>query len=385
MWLIALEMLVGDRVKYIGIVLGLCFASFIISQQAAIMVGIVDRTFGFITDTSQAQIWVMDKTAQYIDDIKPLKDTDLFRVRSVDAVDWAVPLYKGLIQARLHNGTFQTCILIGIDDGTLIGQPPIILEGKITDLRFPDAVIVNDVGAETKLASPSNSGMRSIPLKVGDTMELNDHRAYVAGICRVSRTFQSQPVIYTTYERATSFVPAQRKLLSFILANPKPGIDPEEACRIITAQTGLAAYTGSDLKHNTFKYYLKNTGIFINFGVAILLGFIIGTAVAGQTLYNFTVDNLPYFGVFKAMGANNTVLMKMVLLQALYVSAIGWGIGMGAACLFGYLSRGTELSFSMPLFLYVLSCLSILFISLFAAFICMRKVAKLDPAIVFKS
>lgn len=384
MMLIALKMLIGDRVKFIGIVLGLCFASFIISQQAAIMVGIVTRTFGFITDTSQADIWVADPTVQYIDDVKPLKDTDLYRVRNVDAVEWAVPLFKGTIQARLHNGTFQTCLLIGIDDATFIGQPPIMLKGKITDLRMTDAVIVDYVGAHTKLASYSKSGER-IPLKVGDVMELNDHRAYVAGICQVSRTFQSQPVIYTTYERATYFVPAQRKLLSFILAKAKPGKNLDEVCREITAQTGLSAYTSQSIKFLTFRYYLKYTGIFLNFGVAIALGFIIGTAVAGQTLYNFTIDNLPYFGVFKAMGAENSLLIKMVLLQALYVSAIGWGIGIGAACLFGYLTAGSELSFSMPLALYIFSCFSILLISLLSGFICIRKVVKLDPAIVFKS
>lgn len=385
MLVIALKMLIGDKAKYIGIVLGLCFASFIISQQSAILLGIVNRTFGFITDTSQNDIWVMDETSQYIDDIKPLKSTDLYRVRSVDSVEWAVPLYRGTIQARLQNGTFQTCILIGIDDATLIGQPPIMLQGKIEDLRMEDAVIVNEVGAATKLASPARDGKASIPLKVGDTMELNDHRAYVAGICQVSRTFQSQPVIYTTYNRATYFVPSQRKLLSFILVKAKPGQDLDVVCRQITEQTGLAAYTVRGLQGKTVGYYVKNTGIFVNFGVAIILGFIIGTAVAGQTLYNFTVDNLPYFGVFKAMGADNSVLLKMVLLQALFVSAIGWGIGMGSACLFGYVSRGTELSFSMPLFLYLLSCTSVLFISLFASVLCMRKVIKLDPAIVFKS
>lgn len=385
MLLIALKMLIGDRTKYIGILLGLCFASFIISQQSAILLGIVKRTFGFITDVSQPNIWVMDRTAQYIDDIKALKDTDLYRVRSVSGVEWAVPLYKGIIQARLHNGTYQTCVLIGIDDATLIGQPPIMLQGKITDLRLEDAVIVNDVGAETKLASPSKEGFQQVPLRVGDTMELNDHRAYVAGICQVSRTFQSQPVIYTTYDRATYFVPSQRKLLSFILAKAAPDVTPEEACARISAQTGLAAYTAKDLEHRTLIYYVKYTGIFVNFGVAIILGFIIGTAVAGQTLYNFTVDNLPYFGVFKAMGAVRSVLIKMVLLQALFVSAIGWGIGMGAACLFGYLTQNTELSFSMPPFLYLLSFLSILSISLLSAFICIKRVNKLDPAIVFKS
>lgn len=385
MLLIALKMLVGDRVKYIGIVLGLCFASFIISQQAAILIGIVNRTVGFITDTSQPNIWVMDPTVQYIDDIKPLKDTDLYRVQGVSGVEWAAPLYKGTIQARLHNGTYQTCVLIGINDATLTGQPPIMLQGKIEELRYNDAVIVDKVGAETKLSSPSTSDSESIPLKVGDIMELNDHRAYVTGICQVSRTFQSQPVIYTTYERATYFAPAQRKMLSFIIAKAQSGIDPEEVVQRISDQTGLAAYTPRQLKLKTLVYYVKYTGIFVNFGVAIILGFIIGTAVAGQTLYNFTVDNLPYFGVFKAMGADNSILVKMVLLQALFVSAIGWGIGMGAACLFGYLTKNTELSFSMPLFLYLLSLLSILCISLLAAFVCMRKVIKLDPAIVFKS
>ena len=135
----------------------------------------------------------------------------------------------------------------------------------------------------------------------------------------------------------------------------------------------------------TVKYYMRYTGIFVNFGVAIILGFIIGTAIAGQTLYNFTTDNIRFFGIFKAMGADNRLLIKMVLLQAVCVSLIGWGIGMGAACLFGFLTRGTELSFSMPLFLYLFSGVSILFICLFAAALCIRTVIRVEPAIVFKS
>jgi putative ABC transport system permease protein len=386
MLLYAIKMLIGDRAKYISIVIGLSFASFIISQQSAIMVGIMKRTYGFVTDTPQPDIWVADPTVQYIDDIKPLKDTDLYRVLSITGVDWAVPLYKGTIQSRLRNGIFQTCIFIGIDDATLIGAPPKMIQGSVLDLRMDDAVIVDKVGAETKLASPPASGRgKRIPLRVGDTMELNDNRAYVAGICEVSRTFQSQPVVYTTYGRATYFVPAQRKLLSFILARAKPGHTPKEVCKQITAITGLAAYTKRDFKLLTLKYYARYTGIVVNFGVAILMGFIIGTAVAGQALYNFTLDHLPLFGVFKAMGADNTLLVKMVLLQALLVSGIGWGIGIGAASLFSFLAGRTELSFSMPLYLYLLSVTSILAISLLAAFFSMKKIIKLDPAIVFKS
>ncbi len=386
MFFIALKMLIGDRAKYIGLVVGLSFAAFIISQQAAIFLGIMKRTIGFITDTSQPNIWVMDESVQFIDDIKPLKDTDLYRVRSVDGVDWAVPLYKGLIQARLPNGTFQSCVFIGIDDATLIGGPPHMIEGTVENLRFPDAVLVNIVGAKTKLASVElNDDGEKIPLHVGDVMELNDHRAYVAGICDTMRTFQSQPVVYTTYDRATLFVPRQRKLLSFILAKSKPGIDPESLCSTIRERTGFAAYTTRGFQKLTIMYYVKNTGILINFGVAILLGFIIGVAIAGQTFFNFTMDNLAYFGTFKAMGANNRLLVRMVLLQALFVSVIGWGIGIGTAALFGYGFRATELSFTLPLPLYLASGFSMLCICLIAAFFSVIKVMRVDPAIVFKS
>lgn len=380
----AIKMLIGDRTKYISIVIGLSFASFIISQQSSILVGILNRTFGFITDTSQATIWVTDPTVQYIDDVKPLKDTDLNRVLSVSGVDWVAPLYKGLIQARLHNGVFQTCILIGIDDATFIGGPPIMVKGKLQDLRMDAAVIVDKVGAEGKLASFSAHSKKAIPLRVGDTMELNDHRAYVVGICQVSRTLQSQPVVYTTYDRATFFVPAQRKLLSFIIAKAKNNFSAQEVCQQIKQQTGLAAYTTKDFKLLTLKYYARYTGIIVNFGVAIILGFIIGTAIAGQSLYNFTIDYLPLFGVFKAMGATNNLLIKMVLLQALLVSGIGWGIGIGAAAIFGFATRKTELSFSMPGYLYIGSGLAILLISLLAAFFSVKRIIKLDPAIVFK-
>ena len=221
MLLLALKILIGDKAKFIGIVLGLSFASFIIVQQAAIFIGLMVRTYGFITDTPQPDIWVMDEKVQFIDDIKPLKDTELLRVRGIEGVEWAVPFYKGLLKARLHNGNFQICNVIGLDNATLIGGPPIMLEGTLADLRLTDAIIVNREGAEDKLATNSahnnKNGGPVIPLQVGEVLEINDNRAVVVGICETTRTFQSQPVIYTTYERAIEFSPPERKLPLFAI------------------------------------------------------------------------------------------------------------------------------------------------------------------------
>src|SRR3989440_4947434 len=137
---IAIKMLIGDRAKYLGIVMGLTFASLLITQQAAIFLGLMTRTFGAITDLSLPNVWVMDPKVQFIDDIKPLQDTQLLRVRGIAGVDWAVPLYKGLLKARLSNGNFQTCIVLGLDDTSLIGGPPRMVQGKLEDLRRSEAV-----------------------------------------------------------------------------------------------------------------------------------------------------------------------------------------------------------------------------------------------------
>src|SRR5688572_5050532 len=272
--LVALKMLVGDRAKYLGIIMGLTFASLLITQQLAIFTGLMARTYGAVTDLSLPDVWVMDPKVQFIDDIKPMQDRELNRVRGVRGVEWAVPLYKGLIKARLDNGNFQTCNVLGLDDATLIGGPPIMVEGKLADLRRADSVIVDVIGAEDKLARVMPDGSK-IPLKVGDTLELNDHRAIVVGLCRNTRTFQSQPVVYTTYGRATTFAPRERKLLSFVLVKAKPGQDQQALCDRIAQQTGLAAMTRHQLERMTVDYFMKNTGIPINFGIAVALGFIV--------------------------------------------------------------------------------------------------------------
>lgn len=387
MLFLAIKILIGDKAKFIGIVLGLSFASFIIVQQSSIFAGLMTRTFGFITDTSQADIWVMDEKVQFIDDTKPLRETQLFRVRGIDGVRWAVPFYKGLLKVRLRSGNFQICNLIGIDSATLIGGPPKMVEGQVRDLRSVDAIIVNKVGADGMLAengiyNPKNKPI--IPLRVGETIEVNDHRAQVVGICSSTRTFQSQPVIYTTYNRALAFAPFERKQLSFILVKAQPGLSPKKLCQHIKAQTGLSAYTNKEFKRLTFDYYMENTGIPLNFGVAVLLGVIIGMAISGQTFYNFIFDNLRYLATFKAMGADNRLLTKMVLLQATWVGFIGWGLGIGSAALFGWLSRNSELSFLLMWQIYVLSGLTMFLITGLSAWIGLRRVYHLDPAIVFR-
>ncbi|NDC52858.1 MAG: FtsX-like permease family protein [Planctomycetia bacterium] len=374
---IAWKMLIGNRAKYLGIVFGVVFAALLIAQQASIFCGLMLLTISQIRDVQGPDIWVMDRNVQYVDDIKPLADTELFRVKGVPGVEWAVRFYKGIVRARLEEGSYEQMILLGIDDDTLVGAPEGVLLGSVADLRKPDAVIIDKVGYQKIWPGE--------PLRLGRVFEMNDRRAVIVGIATASKTFQSFPIVYTRYSQAVLFAPRERKVLSFVLAEAAPGETAAAVCRRIEEQTGLQALTQRQFVWKTLRHYLAKTGIPINFGITVLLGFLVGTAIAGQTFYLFTVENIRQFGALKAMGTGNWTILGMVLFQALQVGIVGYGVGVGFAALFGLATKSFgRLSFFMPWQVLAITGVAVLLIVLLASLLSIRKVLVVDPAIVFR-
>jgi putative ABC transport system permease protein len=384
---IALRMLTGDKAKYFGIIFGIAFAVLLMGQQASIFWGLMRNTTSQIRDLDGADIWVMDPNILFVDDVLPLSEDDLYRVRGVPGVAWAVRLYKGLARARFEDGNFQQFILLGLDDATLVGAPREIILGKLADLRRPDAVIIDEGGY--RYLWPNE------PYELGRTFEMNDHRAVIVGICKASPTFQTFPIAYTRYSQAVRYVPQERKVLSFVLAQPEPGLDAHEVCERIMQQTkptadkpGLKALTREDFMWTTISYYLRRTGIPINFGITVGLGFVVGAAIAGQTFYLFTVENLRQFGALKAMGVSNVRIAAMSLLQAVVVGGIGYGLGIGGAVGAGLLMKmvftTVPPAFFMTPQILIGTALAVLLIILLASLLSIRRVLILEPAVVFK-
>lgn len=378
MYSIAFKMLFRDRAKYIMLISALTFAALLMSQQTSVFLGLMRWSTALLQNT-QAPIWVMDPHVEQVNEVKMMLDTDLLRVRSIPGVAWAVPFYATVQQARLFDGHFKSIQLIGLDNSSLIGAPPILLKGRLADLYQSNAVIIDQVGIE-KL-----SVGRSKPLDIGDIFEINDHEARIVGICSGARSFFGYPFVYTTYDRAVQFAPKTRKNLTFILVNPKKGISPELLAEQISQQTGLKALSGDHFFWDTIWWFVRNTGIPISFGTTIFLGFIVGIAVAGQTFYSFILENLTSLGALKAMGASNFLLCRMLLLQAFTIGFIGYGIGIGLAAAFGFgtLNSGQP-PFYMSYHIPLMTLGSILFICFLAALLGIRRISKLEAAEVFR-
>jgi putative ABC transport system permease protein len=378
MYHLALKILFADRAKYIMLISGLTFAALLMTQQAGVFFGILDWTNGNLKNM-RAPIWVVDPKVEQANEIKPMRDTDVSRVRTVNSVEWAVPMYWGILQARLPDGTFKPIQLVGLDNTTMVGRPGNMLEGRLEDLRLPNTVVIDT------LAIQRLSRGRPKPLGVGDIFEINDKEARIVGICKTEMSFFGYPYIFSTYDQAMQFAPKQRKMLSFILAAPKDGKTPEEVVAQIKHETGLGAYTESAFKRATVLWFFKNTGIPVSFATTILLGFIVGIAIAGQTFYSFILENLRHIGALKAMGAGDWLLTRMVLLQAFTVGFIGYGIGIGLTVMIGnaFLKKGMP-PFSLPYQVPLITFVVIMWICAFAAVLGIRKIRKLESAVVFR-
>lgn len=379
---VALRMLLGDKLKYLGLVLGISFAAMLITQQAGILVGLAHQTGAFIRDTSQADIWLMDPEVRFSQDALALKDTLLYRARSVDGVEWAVPLYFGFVKMKLPDGTRKVVQVVGLDDATLTGGPPEMVHGKLSDLRMDKALLVDATILDSKLKLRREGGR---PLAIGDRVTFSDKQeAVVAGTYKASKSFFWEPMVYTTYSRAKQMAPSEPKMTPYVLVKAKPGQDLKALTQRLEEQLGVRARTNAEFDQATIDFILKETGILINFGMAVALGFLVGALVAGQMLYNFTLDNLRFYGALKALGTTNRRLMGMVLLQASVVGLIGYGIGVGLAAGLGTLVAKGGLAFLLPWQVLVLSAAAIIVICLSSAALCLKQVIGLEPAVVFK-
>jgi putative ABC transport system permease protein len=376
---LALKMLFGDHAKYLMLVSGITFATILMAQGAALFAGLMSWTSSTLRNV-RSEIWVADTKVEQIGDTKPLREVDVNRVRSVDGVAWAAPVFQGNVQARLFDGSSKLVTLIGIDATTLAGAPTQLVEGALEDLRLPNTVIVDEFGVE-RLGEALGR-----PLRLGDVFEMNDSEARVVGICKAVRSFTGGPYIYTTYDRAVLYSPQQRKNLSFILASPAAGHAPKEIALRVERETGLRAYTEDEFMWSTIWWYVANTGIPINVGVLVALGFFVGVAISGQTFYSFVLENTRNLGALRAMGTSTPRLCAMLVLQSLAVGLVGYGIGLGVVALLGHGAlRLGKVPFLLLWQIPAGALVAVLCICVFSALLGILRVARIEPAIVFRS
>lgn len=391
---IAIKMLMGDRPKYVGLLMGIAFTAFLVTFAASYFAGFMTRGFALIAENSEADVWVMDAAVESAELTTNMPDSALARVRNVRGVRFATPLRLGNVNARFPNGRFQNFDVIGVDDATLMGAPSPLNGGLQTVLHAPDAVVVDAGGTRGKLQTPLRKVDQWPPdgvhldvptrdLVAGDELQVEGRRVKVAGRSETLPRFPPRPLMYTTYSNAGRILPREQHSLTFVLVAKQPDVTAEQLARRIEAQTGLRARSSDEFKEDTVRWYLVNSEDVGDMTAMLILAMTVGFGTTGIMLYMFTYENLRQYALLKAMGASIGTLRMMILMQACISASIGTGLGLGVCAIVGEVVARMDFPFRLMWFGPVLGMIGVLIVSLTAAAVSIRPVLRLAPGVVF--
>ncbi len=371
---IALKLLVNDKSKFIALLVGITFAVFLMIMMMSMFSGILSRSSSSVYNVG-AKIWVMDPAVNNATSSIPMPDYVLSSARSINGVKYAVPIYFGNALVKLKSGAYQAVSVVGLDDATLYGRPELI-EGKIEDIYAESAFIVVKDAEFKKLESPA----------VGTEFEINDHRGLVVGLAKVaSGGLFGIPTVYTTYNRAITYIPSMRFTTSYILIEPKHESDIPFIQQQIK-KLGYQALTRDQFVKKISDFYTYQTGMGMNVLMMTAISFIVGLSISGQTFYTFILENLERFGALKAIGAKGHELITMILFQASFTALIGYGLGVGLASGLMILAKLRLPSYAAQVTYYNLTFafIMVLIMAGVSSYIGVRKVLQIQPFDIFR-
>lgn len=371
---LAYKLLVNDKAKFTALIVGITFAVFLMVQMMAMFAGILSRASATVLNVG-ASIWVMDPAVQTVANTIGMPDYILDAVKSMQGVNYAVPFYSGGALVKLADGTYQSVTIVGLDDTTLFGRPP-LLEGKIEDIYGENAFVVVKDTEFRKLENP----------RIGTTFEVNDNRGVIVGIAGVqSSGLFGVPTLYTTYYRALQYLPNPRFTISYVLVEPKQPSDIPRIKRQVQS-LGYMALTRDEFIDRISDFYKFQTGVGTNILIMTVMSFIVGLSISGQTFYTFVLENLEKFGALKAMGAKSRELIFMILFQASFTALTGYGLGIGLCALLINLAK-VRLPDYASLITYwnlLLAFGMVVIIAAVSSYFGVRKVLRIEPFEIFR-
>ncbi len=383
-------MLVGDRAKYVGILFGITFTSFLVTFAASYFGGLMTRSFALIAENPSVDVWVMDPAVGAVEQTINIPGSALNRVRSVEGVRSAVPLALATADVRFPNGRFQSVQVIGVDNATLAGVPLMQDGATALALRAPDAVVVDPGGTEGKLETPVLAADQwprgrphldapTRPLAKGDELLVNDTRVQVAGLSEALPRFPPRPLLFTTYSMAERILLPERRRLTFVLATAAPGVDARQLAARIEATTHLRARTSDDFKTDTVLWMAENSEDVGDAVTMLSIAMLVGFGVTGVMMFMFTNENLKYYAVLNAMGATARQLLRMIFAQAAICGLLGAGLGLGLCAVVGRIVALSGFPFRMMWFAPAVGGTAVVLVSVGAAALSMRPVLKMQP------
>ncbi len=372
---LALKNLLHDKVRFLITIAGVAFAVTLVLVQVGLFLGLLSNASVTI-ENLDADLWVTSRNTPNVDFAHPFPEGLVQRVRSVPGVARADNLIVTFMDLALPSGAKEGTIVYALEDFRRWGFPWKVLEGDPGDLRRGPYLFV-DESARSRFGA----------FAVGEYRELMGRRLEIIGRTAEARSFTTTPMLFLDYRLAQTLLPdVLRGRTTYIVVQLDAGADWEAVRAEIRRRLPYNdVYTRAEWAEQSRDYWVSSTGIGLNMFLTVFLGGLVGVVVVGQTLYAMTMEHLKEYGTVKAIGGTNADIYRILARQAVIAAVIGFLFGLVPSYALGPLVEKVDLKLILPPHLAVLVFAGTVAMCLAAAMISFRKVATIDPALVFRS
>ena len=365
--------LLQDRLRFIATIVGIVFSIILVTIQMGMFLSF-ERMVTTMIDHAPADLWVVPTGTKCFEDPSLLDEHDQARALAVKGVTGAIPVVIGFTQWAVPSGGTTPVFIIGSKTDAPGLHPWNFVEGNLDDLSSPHAVAIDR----------TYFGRLGIT-KIGETTEIREQKVEIAAITNGIRSFTTTPYVFTSLDRAQSYIATSPNKVSYILVKVANKADIDSVRhQLLATIPKVEVLTPDEFRTRSRSFWLFGTGAGAALFAGALLGAIVGTVIVAQTLYSSTKDHMGEFATLRAIGSSSLYIHKVIICQALLSAVIGFSLAAGIGLIIVKATAESALpivitpELSMSLFiLTVVMCIT----SSISAIV---KVLRIDPALAFK-
>jgi putative ABC transport system permease protein len=370
---LARKNLFHDRIRFAITLAGVAFAVTLVLVQVGLFLGLLGKATVTI-ENSSADIWIVAQNTPNVDFGNPFPETAFLRARGVPGVERADNAIVQFVNIQLPSGATENALVYGLSDPAFWNLPWKVEAGRAEDLSRGYNLLMD-----------RSASLRFGAFDVGDYREVGGRRFRIIGRSAEAESFTTTPIVFMDFGNAQSLLDQLRGNTTYVLVKVAPGFDPAEvAARLRPMFPFNNVHTRDEWAAASRGYWIESTGLGMSMGVTVFLGILVGVVIVAQTLYTSAVEHIREFGTVKAIGGSNWDIYKILGEQALIAAVLGFLLGAGAS----YAVRPAMASLHLTVLLTP-QFSGIVFVGtvamcLAAALFSFRRVALIDPALVFR-
>ncbi len=371
---------------------GIGFAVLLMFTQVGFQNALFDSQVKIIDDL-QGDIFLASKAKYTLAAEKRFSISRIHQARSCSGVSGAYPIYSELTtsvlrkmeQGKGNRGYPLRTIGFFLDDPIFKSQS---IQNQLPRLRQAGTALIDRKSKAKKFDFPMEDDAKLAK----QTAELASKKVTLVGTFDLGTDFAHEGNLVMSAENFAKYFPHRKRFgdpLSVVdlgVIQVQDGFTTSSVLQILRKTVGndVCVLTREEFRAKEIRFWDKSTPIGTIFMAGKLIGFVVGMVICYQVIYSDIADHLAEFATLKAMGYSTSYFIRLIVVEALLLSVIGFIPGtLASRLIYEWLAGQTGLLMQMT---------AVGIASVFAATVGMcvvsglcavRKLLAADPASLF--